>query len=350
MTDLLKQLCALPGVSSYEDAVRAYLQAQAAPYADSMRVDAMGNLIVHKRGVRPTGNKLMLCTHMDEVGLMVRSVTEEGYLKFVCVGDIDRRVLLGKQVHIGEAQVPGVVGLKAIHLTTAEQRKKVPKLEDYYLDIGADSREAAENLVELGDPCVFVSDGMEFGDGLLKAKALDSRAGCAVLLELLCRDLPMDVTFVFTVQEKVGARGAFGAGFSVTPEIALVVDGIDAEDTPDQDPHTQTSHLGKGPVLTWMDGGTIFDRPLFETMRSQAKSHHISWQMNHYVGGSSDAESIQRAKSGVRVARLSAPVRCLHTPGTVANLRDVEQVSQLAWLFIQAVAQENQEKESKAWT
>lgn len=349
MTELLKQLCALPGISSYEDAVRDYLRVQAAPHADSMRVDAMGNLIVFKRGKRPTGNKLMLCAHMDEVGLMVRSVTEEGYLKFVCVGEIDRRVLLGKQVRIGATQVPGVVGLKAIHLTTAEERKKVPKLEDYYLDIGAGNREAAESLLELGDPCVFVSNVMEFGDELLKAKALDSRVGCAVLLELLRRDLPMDVTFVFTVQEKVGARGAFGAGFSVTPGIALVVDGIAAEDAPDQDPHTQTSHLGKGPVLAWMDGGTIFDRPLFEMVRSQAKSHHIPWQMSHYVGGSSDAKAIQRTKSGVRVARLSAPVRYLHTPGTVVNLRDVEQVSRLAWLLIQAIAKENGAKESEAW-
>ena len=135
MKDLLKQLCALPGVSSFEDAVRNFIKEQAAPYVDSVKVDAMGNLICFKKGAKATGNKLMLCAHMDEVGLMVRSVTEDGYLKFVCVGGMDRRVLLGKQVLVGDRQVPGVIGLKAIHMTTAQERKKVPKLEDYYIDM-----------------------------------------------------------------------------------------------------------------------------------------------------------------------------------------------------------------------
>lgn len=341
MIEQLKQLCALPGVSSFEDSVRDYIRQQATPYADAIREDAMGNLIVFKEGSKHTGNKLMLCAHMDEVGLMVRSVTEDGYLKFVCVGGIDRRVLLGKQVRVGARQVPGVIGLKAIHMTTAEERKKVPKLEEYYIDIGAQSREEAEALVELGDPCVFVSDWVEFGDGLLKAKALDDRVGCAVLLELLRRELPMDVTFVFTVQEEVGTRGAFGAAFSVTPEIALVVEGTTAADVPSQDPEAQICHLGEGPVLSWMDGGTIYDRALFETLRSQAQTHHIPWQMKHYIAGNTDARAIQRTKSGVRVAGLSAPVRYLHAPSSVTNLRDIEQVLELAWLFIRAMAQES---------
>lgn len=341
MTELLKQLCALPGVSSFEDAVRDYIKQQAAPYADQVTVDGMGNLIVFKQGTKATGKKLMLCAHMDEVGLMVRSITEDGYLKFVCVGGLDRRVLLGKQVRIGAGQVPGVIGLKAIHMTTAEERKKVPKLEEYYIDIGVKSREEAEALVELGDPCVFVSDCMEFGDGFLKVKAIDDRVGCTVMLELLRRDLPMDVTFVFTVQEEVGARGAFGAGFAVEPEIALVLEGTTAADSPGQDPQNQICWPGKGPVLSWMDGGTIYDRGLFELLRSQAQAHQIPWQLKHSVAGSTDAKALQRTKSGVRVAGLSAPVRYLHTPGNVVQLRDVEQMLELAWLFVQAIAQES---------
>lgn len=341
MTELLKQLCALPGVSSFEDAVRDYIRQQAAPYVNEVKVDAMGNLILFKKGAKATGKRLMLCAHMDEVGLMVRSITEDGYLKFVCVGGIDRRVLLGKQVRIGAKQVPGVIGLKAIHMTTAEERKKVPKLEDYYIDIGANSQEEAQALVEVGEPCVFVSDCVEFGDGFLKAKALDDRVGCAVLLELLRRELPMDVTFVFTVQEEVGTRGAFGAGFAVTPEIALVVEGTTAADAPSQDPQAQICWPGKGPVLSWMDRGTIYDRSLFEVLRDQAKVHNIPWQMKHYIAGSTDAKAIQRAKSGVRVAGLSVPVRYLHAPGSVTKLRDVEQTLELAWLFVQAIAQES---------
>ena len=269
---------------------------------------------------------------------MVRSITEDGYLKFVCVGGMDRRVLLGKQVLVGDRQVPGVIGLKAIHMTTAEERKKVPKLEDYYIDIGASSREEAETLVEVGDLCIFRSDCVEFGDGCLKAKALDDRVGCAVLLELLRRDLPMDCTFVFTVQEEVGTRGAFGAAFSVTPDIALVLEGTTAADAPSQDPEAQICHLGQGPVLSWMDKGTIYDRDLFERLRAVAQEHNIPWQLKHYVAGSTDAKAIQRTKSGVRVAGISAPVRYLHAPASVVNMNDVEQVLELAWLFLQSVA------------
>ena len=328
----------LPGVSSFEDAVRDYIKEQVAPYVDTMNVDAMGNLICFKKGAKATETKLMLCAHMDEVGLMVRSITEDGYLKFVCVGGMDRRVLLGKQVLVGDRQVPGVIGLKAIHMTTAEERKKVPKLEDYYIDIGASSREEAEALVEVGDPCVFRSDCVEFGDSCLKAKALDDRVGCAVLLELLRRDLPMDCTFVFTVQEEVGTRGAFGAAFSVTPDIALVLEGTTAADAPSQDPEAQICHLGQGPVLSWMDKGTIYDRDLFERLRAVAQEHNIPWQLKHYVAGSTDAKAIQRTKSGVRVAGISAPVRYLHAPASVVNINDVEQVLELAWLFLQSVA------------
>lgn len=341
MLETLKQLCALPGVSSFEDAVRDYLMQQAKPHVDAMRVDTMGNLIVVKKGAKNTGNKLMLCAHMDEVGLMVRSITEDGYVKFVCVGGMDRRVLLGKQVRIGAQGVPGVIGLKAIHMTTAEERKKVPRLEDYYIDIGAGSREEAEALVEPGDPCVFISDCVEFGDGFLKAKALDDRVGCAVLLELLRRDLPMDVTAVFTVQEEVGARGAFGAAFSVTPEIALVVEGTTAADAPTQEPQEQVCWCGKGPVLSWMDRGTIYDRDLFQTLRQVATQHQIPWQLKHYVAGSTDAKAIQRTKSGVRVAGLAAPVRYLHGPSSAVKVEDVELVLELLQQFMNTLAQES---------
>ena len=134
MVNTLKTLCALSGVSACEDEVRNYIIGRVSPYADSLRVDTMGNLIVFKKGTKSTGNKLMLCAHMDEVGLIVKSITDDGYLKFGCVGGIDRRVLIGKRVLVGPAKVPGVIGLKAVHLTTAEERSKIPKLEEFYLE------------------------------------------------------------------------------------------------------------------------------------------------------------------------------------------------------------------------
>lgn len=340
MVNTLKELCALSGVSSFEDEVRSYLIERARPYADSLRVDALGSLIVFKKGAKSTGNKLMLSAHMDEVGLIVKSVTEDGCLKFGCVGGIDRRVLLGKRVEIGDSRIPGIVGLKPIHLTTAEERKKVPPLKEYYIDIGARDREEALSRVEIGDRCVFAGDVMEFGNRMLKAKAIDDRVGCAALVKLLEEDLPMDCTFAFTVQEEVGTRGAFGAAFSVTPEIALVLEGTTAADTPALDPSRQVCSPGKGPVLSWMDNGTIYDRELFERLRALAEANRIPWQMKHYVAGGTDGRTIQRTKSGVRVAGISAAVRYLHAPSSVCSLDDVEHILDLARLFIQSVAAE----------
>lgn len=339
MIETLKTLCALSGVSSFEGEVRDYIKGRVAPHADDVRVDAMGNLIVFKKGAKSTGNKLMLCAHMDEVGLIVRTITDEGYLKFACVGGIDRRVLLGKPVAVGPKKVPGVIGLKAIHLTTPEERKKVPRLEDYYIDIGAKDRAEAEGLVSLGDCGVFVGDIVEFGDGMLKAKAIDDRVGCAVLVKLLEEELPMDCTFVFTVQEEVGTRGAFGAAFSVTPEIAMVLEGTTAADNPALDEHTQVCWPGKGPVISWMDGSAIYDRELFELMRGLARDNGLPWQIKHYLAGGTDAGAIQRTKAGVRVTGISAAVRYLHAPSSVASISDMEHMLTLARLFIRAVAE-----------
>ena len=255
LIDTLKTLCALPGVSGGEDAVRDYLRELAAPHADSIRVDAIGNLIIEKKGRIPGSKKLMLAAHMDEVGLMIRAITDDGYLKFDTVGGIDRRVLIGKPVLVGPKKVPGVIGLKAYHLTSREEEKTVPKLKDFYIDIGAEDKETAEDLVYRGDLVVFDTDILEFGHGFLKAKAIDDRIGCAVMAELLQEPLPMDCTFVFTVQEEVGTRGAFGAAFSVTPDIALVLEGTTAADLPDMPPHKRVCALVKDRLCpTWTVG------------------------------------------------------------------------------------------------
>ena len=137
MIELLKDLCRLGGVSGNEDQVRDYIRSQAQPWASSIRTDALGNLIVFKKGKKPTGNKLLLAAHMDEVGIIVTRITDEGFLKFDFVGGVDRRVAIGKPVLIGDKQVPGLIGLKAIHLVSREERKKTPKTESLYVDIGA---------------------------------------------------------------------------------------------------------------------------------------------------------------------------------------------------------------------
>lgn len=339
MIETVKTLCALSGVASFEDPVRDYLMEQAKPFADSMRVDALGNLIVFKKGAKSTGNKLMLCAHMDEVGLIIKRITDDGYLKFAAIGGIDRRVLIGKRVFVGWNRIPGIIGLKAVHLTTAEERGKVPRLEEYYLDIGARSREEAEALVSLGDFAVFDNECMEFGDGMLKAKAIDDRVGCAVMLKMLQRDLPMDCVFAFTVQEEVGTRGAFGAAFSVTPEIALVLETTTAADLPGLKGQKRVCAPGRGPVISLMDGGTIYDKELFRLMCDAADSAGIPWQVKHYIAGGNDSRVIQRTKSGVRVAGLSAAVRYLHAPTSVGATKDFEQMLTLTAAFVDALAQ-----------
>lgn len=339
LIDTLKTLCALPGVSSYEDAVRDHIRQEIAPYSHSIRVDAIGNLIAEKKGERPGKHSLMLAAHMDEVGLMVHTITDEGYLKFSTVGGIDRRVLIGKRVLVGPKMVAGVIGLKAYHLTGADEEKKVPKLKEFYIDIGAKDAEDAKAWVRPGDVAVFDSDVLTFGNGFLKAKAIDDRIGCAVMVELMKKDLPMDCTFVFTVQEEVGTRGAFGAAFSVKPDIALVLEGTTAADLPTTPARQRVCVPGKGPVVPYMDGGTVYDRELFRLLRSLAKEHGIPWQTKEYVSGGTDAGAIQRSREGVRVAAISAAVRYLHTPSSVAALEDFDNILMLAELFISAVAE-----------
>ena len=216
----------------------------------------------------------------------------------------------------------------------------VPNLDDYYIDIGARSGAEAQALVSLGDCAVFASDWVEFGQGMVKAKALDDRAGCAVLLKLLEEELPMDCTFVFTAQEEVGTRGAFGAAFSVKPEIALVLETTTAAICPAWRGIKKVCVPGAGAVIPFMDKGSIADRGLFELLRALAEEHQIPWQTKHWIsGGKPYAAAFQRTREGVRTAAVSLAVRYLHAaPASVAAKRDLDAILHLTRLFIGAVA------------
>ena len=344
MIDLLKQLCRQNGVSGDEDAVRDFLREQAGPYADSIRTDALGNLIVFKKGRRSDGPKLLLAAHMDEVGLIVTRITDEGFCKFDFVGGVDRRVAIGKPVVLGPEKIPGVIGLKAIHLVSREEGKKVPKTDSMYLHIGAADKDEALALVRPGTYGSFLGEPEELGEGMLKAKAIDDRVGCAVMLSLLREELPMDVTFAFTAQEEVGTRGAFAAAFSVKPDIALVLETTTAADLPGVEDHRKVCAPGKGPVISYMDGATIYDRGLFRTLTRLAEGHGIPWQTKEYIAGGNDARTIQRSRAGVRVAAMSAAVRYLHAPASVANVEDMENMLRLTRLFLEEMARDGAEE------
>ena len=211
MLDTLETLCCLSGVTGREDEIRDYILERVLPFADEILTDPMGNLMVFKKGERTPAKKILLAAHMDEVGLIVTDITEKGFLRFACAGGIDRRVLPAKRVFVGEARIPGVIGGKAMHVTDAEERKSLPEIEDMYIDIGAKDRGEAAACVSPGDVVCFDDTVIRFGDGYLKAKAIDDRVGCATMLQLIESRLPCDCWFAFTVQEEVGARGAMTA-------------------------------------------------------------------------------------------------------------------------------------------
>ena len=332
MIELMKQLCALPGPSGCEDAVREFVLEKVKPFADEMKTDAIGNIMVFRKGKKALERPVVLCAHMDEVGVIIKKITDDGMLKFGFVGGVDPRVVIGRPVRFGDVQ--GVIGIKAVHLTTAAERRTMPKTKDLYIDIGASGREAAMKLAPPGTYGCFVSQPEEFGGGFFKARAIDDRIGCAIMLELLKEELPLDVTFAFTAQEEVGTRGAFGAAFSVTPSVALVLETTTAADLPSVDDHRRVCAPGKGPVISYMDGATIYDRDLFEDLRRLAEDNGIPWQTKEYIAGGNDARTIQRTKQGVRVAAMSAATRYLHAPSSVGSIADFENMLKLTRLFL----------------
>ncbi len=338
MLDTLETLCCLDGVSGAETEIRDYILERAMPLADEIHTDAMGNLLVFKKGLRTPDQKIMLCAHMDEVGLIVTQITDKGYLRFAACGGIDARVLMGRKVYIGAARVLGYIGTKAIHLTNKEQRKTVPEISSMYIDIGVTNKQEAEELVSVGDWVAFDDTVIRFGDGLIKAKAIDDRCGCAVMLKLLESELPCDCWFAFTVQEEVGCRGASVAANIIEPDIALILEGTTAGDIPGVEGAARTCELGGGIVIPFMDGGTIYDRFLYNKLTALAEEKGIKWQTKSRVAGGTDASVVQRSGKGCRVAALSVAVRNLHSPVCVAKISECEDQLCLAKAFLEEMA------------
>ena len=335
MIEKLKALCAFSGVSGNEDDVREFIISGIKNYADEIKTDVMGNILALKKGAAAPARKIMLCAHMDEVGIIVTSITDDGYLKFDCVGGIDRRVLIGKTVFIGKDHVFGVIGNKAVHLVKPTERESIPKLDDMYIDIGAQTKAVAETRVKQGDTGAFSPEAFEFGDGFIKAKALDDRIGCAVLMDIIKQDIPCDCHFVFTVQEEVGLRGAATAAYKTAADTALIVEGTTAADIPGVASGKKICTVGGGAVIPFMDGGTIYDRGLYETLTRLAAENGIEWQTKTYISGGTDGAAIQRSRGGVKTAGIAVPVRNIHSPSCVCAVSDIMSVRELAYKFLE---------------
>lgn len=340
MENMVQSLSMLPGISGREKQVREFIISNL-PEDVTYQVDRLGNLIVHKEGLSGTGkNKLMLCAHMDEVGLIITYITEEGYLKFDCVGGIDPAVLIGRQVVL-ECGLTGIIGLKHIHQCSKEEQKQIPKVSDLFIDIGAKDREEAQTFVKQGDFACFASDFLSFGneDNRWKGKALDDRVGCAILLNLLKSAVVNTVDVVFTVQEEVGARGAGAAAFGLNPDIAVVVETTTAGDICGVSGEKRACLLGKGPVVPFMDRGTVYDEDLYQCAFRVADSAEIPCQTKTVIAGGNDSSSVQSTGTGVRVLAISVPTRYLHSPACVMDKRDVEATEQLVKTLVPVLAE-----------
>ncbi len=326
---VLKELCQLRGVSGDEGRVRDFVRAHAEKHADSVCVDPMGNVLAYKKG-KKSHKHVMLAAHMDEVGFMILGINDNGLLSYRPVGGIDPRVVISKPVLVGDKEVPGVIGAKAIHLQSRAEFEKMLKHDDLYIDIGASSKAEAEKLVEPGDYATFLSDWREFGEGLVKAKALDDRIGVMALLSILEGEYPCDITCAFTVQEEIGLRGAICAGYNVEADEAIVLEGTTANDLGDVPEHLKVCRVGHGAALSFMDNASIANKPLFRRLRETAEALSIRWQLKRFVSGGNDAGQLQLQRGGVPAAVLSVPCRNIHSGSSVASFADIE--SQYQWI------------------
>jgi len=334
MVELLKELCAIDGVSGDESKVSDYIESFAKQYADEVTIDVMGNVLVYKKGAKASKERIVICAHMDEVGLVVTHITDDGYLKIDNAGEVDERIVLGKAVRIGKYGTLGVIGFKPAHLVKPEDKDKSIPLSELFVDIGAKSREDAEKLVMPGDTCAFETDISEFGDGYIRSKAIDDRFGCVALLELIKSDLPVDCMFAFTAQEEVGARGAYTAAYSTAPDIAIIVEGTSAADLPSSPGNKKVCKVGQGVVIPFMDGGAIYNKEIFGCLTGLAEKNGIPWQTKTYVAGVTDASVFQKSRSGIKVAGIAAPIGNLHSQSCVGKITDMEAVIKLLRLFL----------------
>ena len=329
MLNTLKTLCLLNGTSGREEAVREYILGRLAGKAE-VTVDPLGNVLAFVKGKSRAKNKVMLSAHMDEVGFIITGITDEGFLRFDAVGGIDPRVVVGRPVTVGEAHLPGVVGIKAIHLTEGDEEKTVPALSKCLIDIGAADKEDAMRHVCVGDAAYFVSDCKEFGEHKLKAKAIDDRFGCAVLLDMIEHGVAYDATFAFLVQEEVGLRGASAAAFTVEPDYALVLEATTAADVAGVPDAGKVCLQGSGAVVSFMDRSTVYDRALFKDAFDLAREKNIPVQTKTTVAGGNDAGAIHKANGGVKTLTVSLPCRYIHSATSVADKRDMAACRSLA--------------------
>lgn len=325
---MLKDLCLLNGTSGDEVRVRDYIINEIKEYS-TYKVDNLGSVIAYKKGKKKPNKTVCINAHMDEVGFIITGITSDGYLRFAPVGGIDTKVCLDRAVTVGENRINGVIADKAYHLLEDSEKDKAPSFDKLFIDIGAKSETEAQSVVSLGDFAYFESDYTELGNGYIKAKALDDRIGCMLMIELIKSELEYDTVFCFNVQEEVGLRGSKCTSFAVSADISIVLEATTAGDLDGVSGADRVCVLGNGGVVSFMDNRTIYDRELYKLAMNIASENNIPVQTKTAVAGGNDAGSIQTSGKGAKVMALSLPCRYIHSPSSVVKKSDIDNTRKL---------------------
>jgi endoglucanase len=316
-------LVKINGASGDEKTVREFIKSNIVEFADIIYEDNIGNLIAFKQAKNTINTKkklntqlpkkVMLAAHMDEVGFMISDIMDDGLLAFIQVGGIYDKILSGLSVTIGKNKIPGVI----------------VDCGEHFIDIGANSRYQAQNTIEIGDFVSFESDYIALGVDVVKAKALDDRVGCSILMEILKGDYNFDLYACFTVQEEIGLRGVGVAAYNVKPDIAIVLEGTTCQDTPGVDLSECSTVMGEGPAISILDKSTYYDNGLNEIIKKIAHKTNIKIQIKNTFTGGNDSGKIQRSNNGIKVAVISVPVRYIHSPFSIISLKDYKNTCKL---------------------
>jgi endoglucanase len=330
----LKELTSFAGVSGGEKEVRNAIMNELRSMGVPFETDVLGNVIARKG---EKGPKVLVDAHMDEVGLMIVHIEKNGFLRFRSIG-VPVSVMVSKRVFIGKDRVPGVIGAKAIHLQQPKERETVIPLDQLFIDIGAKSKEEAEKKVKIGDYAVFDTEFEELSPGIVKAKALDDRIGCALIFEILREEWEnLQLYAVFATQEEIGLRGARVAAYRVKPDMGIALEGTVCADIPLADKDSYATKIGEGAAISFMDRGSIASRSMKEQLMRLAKENGIPVQFREATSGGNDAGAIQAAHAGCPVASISVPCRYIHTPFSLASMSDFKAARDLLIAFLRSV-------------
>ncbi len=315
MKSLIQKLVETASPSGYEADIRRVIRAEIEPLVDELRIDALGNLIAQKGQAKPSGIKIMLSAHMDEIGVMVTHVDENGFIRFMPLGGVSPRTCLGGRVRFLDGHT-GVINSERL-----EDLTKLPTFEQLFIDVGAKDRQSV--ALHVGDVACFDRPFSVLGDRLV-SKAMDDRIGVAVLVETLRQwaGSPHQVYFVFSTQEEVGLRGATAAAFGVDPDLGLSVDVTLTGDTPKGS--KMEVRLGNGPAIKVRDGGMLSDPRVVDWMVKAAEKANLPYQLEVLEGGTTDARVMQVTRAGVPVGCLSIPCRYIHSPSEMVDYNDVQ--------------------------